>query len=146
MLGKKPDRRLQNITGGPPGETLTILSSQNWIRSLGPRALAGLGLGAMLVDRKKGTGGGKEPRNEPLAVTGQRAGLWRTASCSLIWEAWAVCSPGTTGGALSVLLQGLVKDDCASHTWRRAWTSGESVRPSSRVIRAKACRDVSNKP
>ncbi|MEQ2183381.1 hypothetical protein GOODEAATRI_032016, partial [Goodea atripinnis] len=46
--------------------------------------------------------------------------------------------PGTTGRALSVLLQGLVKV--------RARTSVESVRPSSRVIRAKACRDTSNKP
>ncbi|MEQ2162724.1 hypothetical protein GOODEAATRI_022703, partial [Goodea atripinnis] len=109
-------------------------------------------LGVMLMDPKKGTGGKKEPCKEPPAApstTGRRAGLWRPASCCHVLEAWAVrckassvaepkSSPGTTGRALSVLLQGLVKDDCSSHTWRRAWTSVESVRPSGQ-------RDASNK-
>ncbi|MEQ2182575.1 hypothetical protein GOODEAATRI_023765, partial [Goodea atripinnis] len=79
---------------GPIGSQMTAIltrlgtgcrqrrNSLNWTRSLGhtvvPWALAGLGLGAMLVDPKKGTGVGKEPCNEPPAApaaTGRRAGL-----------------------------------------------------------------------
>lgn len=60
-------------------------------------------------------------------------------------------SPGTTGRAQRVLLQGSVNGYCDNQTWRRVWTIVESVCPSSFVmqafvIRAKACRDGSSRP